>query len=273
MRVARVFPRRTNATPTDDSAYVGRPDFFATADRVEISVTFSWDIPTAERLAVEWERIAPVTIGGPATGQRGGDFIPGKYLKPGYVITSRGCPNHCWFCSVWRRDGKTRELPITSGWNLLDDNLLACSESHVRAVFRMLHTQQHAAAFTGGLEAARLREWHIDLLASLKPRPSIFFAYDTADDYEPLVLAGRRIFAAGFTPQSHHVRCYVLIGWPGDTIQDAERRLGQTLALGLTPAAMLWAGKEGRNPDRDWRRLQRSWMRPAAIFAAREKKR
>ena len=40
----------------------------------------------------------------------GGDFVPGRYLAPGYVITSRGCPNRCWFCSVWRREGALREF-------------------------------------------------------------------------------------------------------------------------------------------------------------------
>jgi len=33
-RVIRVFPRRTRATPVDDLAYVGFPDFWAEADRV-----------------------------------------------------------------------------------------------------------------------------------------------------------------------------------------------------------------------------------------------
>ncbi|MFH1602376.1 MAG: hypothetical protein ABIH03_00530 [Pseudomonadota bacterium] len=137
-RIVRVFPRRTRATPNDDLAYVGQPDFFAEADEVHISVAWTWDIPRAERLAKNWERVAPVRFGGPAFGKPSGDFVPGMYIKPGYVITSRGCPNRCWFCSVWKREGTPRELPITDGWNILDDNLLACSEAHVRAVFAML---------------------------------------------------------------------------------------------------------------------------------------
>ena len=58
----------------------------------------------------------PVHMGGPAFNMPGGDFVPGMYLKKGYVITSRGCPNRCWFCSVPRREGgRLRELPITEG--------------------------------------------------------------------------------------------------------------------------------------------------------------
>ena len=107
-----MFPRRTKATPIDSLAYVGGPDLFAEADEVYISVSFTWDLPEAERLEKEWRYVAPVKIGGPATGQRGEDFTPGLFLKKGYLVTSRGCDNTCWFCSVWRREGKIAELRL-----------------------------------------------------------------------------------------------------------------------------------------------------------------
>lgn len=260
----RVFPHRTRATPTDSLAYVGPPDLFAEADEVHVSVTFSWDLEAAEQLAEAWETVAPVKIGGPATGMAGGEFTPGQYLRPGYVITSRGCPNRCWFCSVWRRDGDIRELPIRDGWNVLDDNLLACSEAHVRAVFAMLARQPRRAEFTGGLEAARLEDWHVDLLAALRPK-QMFFAYDdTPDDLEALREAGRRLLAAGFTTASHTLRAYVLIGYPRDTFEAAEARLNDTIAAGFMPMAMLWRGANGKR-DAEWGRFQRQWARPALI--------
>ena len=91
MRTIRVFPRRTKATPTDDLTYIGYPTMFAEADEAHISVAFTWDLEEAEHLEKEWRYVAPVTVGGPATAQRGEDFTPGKYLTDGYVITSRGC--------------------------------------------------------------------------------------------------------------------------------------------------------------------------------------
>lgn len=111
---------------------------FDEADEVHISVTFTWDMPRAEQLSKSWEAVASVKIGGPVTGQKSENFTPGMYLKNGYVITSRGCPNKCWFCSVWKREGTVRELPIMQGWNVLDDNLLACSDSHIKKVMQML---------------------------------------------------------------------------------------------------------------------------------------
>jgi len=264
----RIFPRRTRATPNDPEVYIGEPDLFTPeADEIHISVTFSWDIPRAERLAEIWKERGNVSIGGPAIGTRGGEFEPGKYLKRGYVITSRGCPNKCWFCEAWRRDGDIRELLITEGWNVLDDNLLACSEKHIRAVFEMLKRQPKRAEFTGGLEAARLKDWHIDLLLDLHPK-QVFFAYDTEDDYEPLFDAGRRLLAAGFTRASHNLRCYVLIGYPGDSQDAAGRRLMQAIEAGFMPMAMLWRGKRNEILTPEWRRFQRSWARPAAIATA-----
>jgi hypothetical protein len=261
----RVFPRRTNATPTDEDCRFGPPGLFDETDEVHVSVTFTWDLPVAERLVKEWAHVAPTMIGGPGTGMAGGDFVPGRYLRPGMVVTSRGCPNRCWFCSVWRREGPgVRELAITDGWNLLDDNLLACSESHIRAVFAMLKRQLEQARFTGGLEAARLQSWHVDLLADLKP-DRLYFAYDTPDDLEPLVEAERMLREA-FTRASHAICAYVLCGYAGDTMEAAERRMLEVHAFGYWPFAMLWRDERGQS-DQQWSRFARTWARPAATSA------
>jgi hypothetical protein len=267
MKIARVFPRRTNATPTDGLAFIGGPDLFSRSlevDQVHISVTFSWDLPEAERLYKEWRQIAPTEIGGPALGQRGEDFTPGMYLREGYVITSRGCPNRCWFCSVWRREGDTlRELPVTDGWNVLDDNLLACSESHIREVFSMLTKQKERIIFSGGLEAKKLKLWHVQEFLKLKPK-EMFFAYDTPDDKEPLYEAGKLLLENGFNRQTQNLRAYVLVGYKGDTFQAAEKRLNESMEAGFMPFAMLYRDQAG---DRDpaWIKFTWPWSRPAVM--------
>lgn len=264
MIIARVFPRRTNATPIDELAFTSEPGLFPPdVDEVHVSVSFTYDIQEAERLAYQWETVAPVRVGGPAIGTRADQFIPGMYIKDGYTITSRGCPNRCWFCSVWKRDGDVRELEIKDGWNVLDDNLLACSEQHIRLVFEMLKRQPQKAEFTGGLEAARLKPWHVDLLAELKPK-QMFFAYDTPDDLEPLMVAGDMLKEVGFTVSSHRLRCYVLIGYPNDTTSNAERRLRESAHAGFFPMAMLWRNKTG-DTSIEWMRFQRHWARPEII--------
>lgn len=271
MRLIRVFPRKTKASPTDDMAFFGSPDLFAEADEVHISVTFTADKPKAEQLAEDWKHVAPVKVGGVAYGDEGrGYFIPGKYIKPGYTFTSRGCPKRCWFCSVWKRRPKPIPIwPFEAGWNVLDDNLLACPEWHVRAVFQMLALQDRRPEFTGGLDADLLQDWHVDEMALLKPRPVCFFAYDPGDPFETLVNAARRMLDAGWTRESHRLRAYVLIGYPKDTFAAAEKRLHEMLAIGFTPHAMLWQPEtpsaEKWRPCPEWRRFQRIWVRPALI--------
>lgn len=272
MNIARVFPRWTKATPEDELAFYDKGKskkalpgmFLPDIDAVHISVCFTYDLARAEMLAKEWAHVAPVSMGGPAFDAPGGDFVPGRHLKPGYVITSRGCPNKCWFCSVWKREGTIRELPITYGNNILDDNLLACSDEHIKAVFAMLKQQKMGRPmFTGGLEAARLKGWHVHYLRDVHPK-EIFFAYDTADDLEPLIEAGKMLRIAGFTPASHSMRCYVLVGYPGDTLSDATVRLRQSIAAGFMPMAMLYRGKDGKR-DPAWAKFNREWARPAIV--------
>jgi len=262
-KIIRVFPRCTSATPKDQDVRIDcEPGFFDECDKVDISVSFTWDLKRAEELEKAWRNVATTEIGGPATGEKSGDFVPGKYLKHGYTITSRGCPNLCWFCSVWRREGGIRELPIHPGNNLLDDNILACSDNHINAVFDMAEKNK-PFQFTGGLEAKLLKRWHVERLAKLKPVQT-FFAYDTPDDLEPLVEAGKLLKEYGFS--FRQLRCHVLMGFPKDTIEDAEKRIWQTINAGFMPSAMVYRDKTG-NKNIAWSKFQRGWQRPAAIIA------
>lgn len=270
-RLVRVFPRRTKASPDDELAFFGPPTLFVEADEIHVDVTFTADKKKAESMAEDWKHVAPVTLGGVAYEDPGADFIPGKYIKHGYTFTSRGCPRRCWFCSVWKRDPEPRTLAIQDGWNILDDNLLACPEPHVRAVFAMLARQGRQIEFTGGLEAAALQDYQVGLLADMKPRPNCFFAYDPGDPFETLRSAAERMIASGFTSRSHRLRTYVLIGYPKDTFALAEKRLNQMLEIGFTPHAMLWdpetPSAERYRPSPEWKRFQRMWARPAIIHA------
>lgn len=234
-------------------------------DEVHVSVTFTYDLRRAEWLAKQWEVLGvPVKIGGPACNDHGGEFVPGRYVKPGHAMTSRGCNNNCWFCMVPKREGKLRELDIRPGYDVLDSNLLQCSDEHIRAVFKMLSEQPHRPKFTGGLEAKVMRPWHCEELRKLKPE-RLYCAYDTPDDYEPLVCAGRMLQDAGFTTTSHVMSCYVLIGYKGDTFDKADKRLRDTIKAGFVPYAMLYRDESGK-VDPDWRKFQRTWVRPEIVI-------
>jgi len=264
-KILRIFPQRTNATPDDSDVRINTtPTLFDQADEVHISVAFTWDIPRAEYLAHQWKYVAPVKIGGPAFNESGGDFIPGMYMKNGYVITSRGCPNRCWFCQVPKREGGVlRELPVKDGWIVTDDNLLACSPEHIDKVFEMLKRQPKRPQFVGGLEAKLLTFKMAIRLKELNP-VTMFFAYDTPDDYKPLYYAGKYLQSAGFKKENQNARCYVLCGYKGDTFEEAELRMLQAWNAGFFPFAMLYRDKTGKyNPE--WKRFQRQWANPYIV--------
>ncbi|MFA4945097.1 MAG: hypothetical protein WC789_10405 [Lentisphaeria bacterium] len=281
--IFRAFARRTKATPRDRLAVVGTPDLFQRADAarcaaVHICCVYTYDLSECDRLAAIYRPLNPnVLIGGPGTGMRGEEHVPGLYTALGYLFTSRGCPNHCWFCLVPGREGGIREYPIRDGWNICDDNLLACSEAHVRAVFAMLARQPRHAQFTGGLEAARMQPWHIDLLCDLRAAnrfESLYLAYDTPDDWHHLVRVVGWLEEAGFINLHRRIGCHVLCGWtngdgrpPADTMTKAEARMRAVAGLGLLPRAMVYRGPDepARAEDDPWRVFARLWQRPTII--------
>jgi hypothetical protein len=118
--------------------------------------------------------------------------------------------------------------------------------------------------FTGGLEAALLKQWHITEMIKLRTK-RMYFAYDTPEDCEPLYEAGKLLRVNGITLNSRIPNTYCLIGYPKDTFDAAEKRLTECLDFGFTPYAMLYRDKAGER-DPDWGRFQRSWARPTIIY-------
>ncbi len=244
MRIIRVFPRRTKATPTDELAFVGPPPFeslLPPADEVHISITFTWDLGQMGPLWTAWHKHYPVVkIGGPAVHNDPGDFEPGLYLKPGYVITTRGCPNRCRHCSVHEREGDLRELPIRNGWDVLDNNLLAASRAHIDAVIYMLSLQPNRARFTGGLEARRVEPWFAKEVKLLRPEIG-FLAYDRPADHQAVTDAARLLLPCF---SKRRLACYVLCGYEGDTIAEAGERCQFVADLGMMPFPMYYRPKD-----------------------------
>jgi len=256
----RVFPDRTKWTPTDALAFVGDPPFERPPQQpVRVSVTFTWDLLEGQRLVKAWANYYDdVEIGGPAFGDPGGEFEPGRFIKEGVTITSRGCPKKCKFCFVPEREGVVREMPIKEGWIVQDNNLLACSKGHVEKVFDMLRSQPHPVEFAGGLDTLYLRNWHRDLIDSIKIK-QMFFACDTPAGIKPLEKAARILQGIS----RNKMRCYTLIGFDGEKLADAEDRLKSVWKLGFMPFAQLYQEEKKIEYSKEWRKLARNWSLPA----------
>jgi len=265
--IIRVFPQRTSYTPTDEFAFVGRPPFLRPdANEVHISCTFTWDKPLAENLANDWDQYyTNVKVGGPAYDDKGGEFIPGMYLKQGEVITSRGCPNKCSYCFVPKREGSLRLLEIKDGLDILDNNLLACPRPHIEAVLDMLERQKRQVMFRGGLDARLFEEWFADRICEIGLKQA-FFAYDRPKDDEALYPVFKMLRERGCS--RHKLYCYVLVGYKDDTPENALKRLKWVVSQGATPFAMYYrSADEKKETPIEWRRFIKAWSRPGAIFS------
>ena len=266
MEIIRVFPRKTSLTPGDALAFIGSPPLWRPgADEVHISVTFTWDIEEGYRLRDAWAQYYPIVkIGGPAIAPPEDGFEPGMYVKNGVTFTSRGCPYHCPWCLVPRREGSLRLLKTQPGWIIQDNNLLATPREHQEQVYAMLHSQRHETNSAGGLEAARIDNWVAGQLQRLHIS-QLFLACDTEAALGPLRLAVSKLPFLN----RRQLRCYVLIGFKeGETIGEAERRLEAVWQVGCLPFAQLFQPPDHYtkySPDR--RALARRWSRPAIMFS------
>jgi len=264
-QMLRVFPRRTSLTPVDEYAFVGDPPMIRPeAAEVHVSCTFTWDIPVARRLAAAWGQYYPlVKIGGPAMGSPADGFVPGMYVKEGVTFTSRGCDKRCPWCLVPSREGRLRLLPIQPGWIVNDNNLLQCPRAHQAEVYAMLREQGKRVKFSGGLDATLVDDWVASELSSV-PIAEVFLAADTMRSLKPLE---RAVSYLSFLRRDQ-LRCYVLVGFNGESLEAATLRLERVWEIGTLPFAQLF-----QPPDhfiqysQNWRDLARVWSRPAATKA------
>ena len=94
----------------------------------------------------------------------------------------------------------------------------------------------------------------------------MFFACDSADNISNI----KRIAPMLANFPIDKKRCYVLIGFDGESLQEAESRLLEVASYDFMPMAMLYRpldAKHIRHHSREWRKLQRLWARPAATKA------
>lgn len=266
--IIRVFPRKTKWTPKDKLAFFDEPPLFDLPDLpVSVSVTFTQDKAKGLSLFRAWrKRIKDTLLGGPAYNHPGDEFVPGRFLKKGIIITSRGCPKKCEWCYASEREGPIRELPIRDGWMIQDNNLLACSNEHIVKVFEMLSRQPIPASFPGGLDLDYLKNWHMDCLKGLQvihKFAALWVAFDGPWGMAKLDKA--KDLLADISIERKFA--YVLIGYEGDSLIEAEGRCETVYEAGFLPFAMLW----DKNVGSEWRSLQRKWCRPAIYRSVKSK--
>lgn len=259
--IIRVFARKTRWSPTDKLAFFDGPPLYDQPDKnlhVLVSVTFTWDVEKGRMLQRTWHQAGyAAAIGGPALNNAGSDFVPGRFLKKGVTITSRGCPKKCPWCLVPKREGRIMEINIAPGHIIQDNNLLACSRGHIERVFEMLSGQKKGAKFSGGLDIDYLESWHVDLLKNIKV-DELWVACDRSNDLNRLDKAADLL--GDFSIEKR--RCYMLIGRNGETRDQAQARCEAVLKKGFLPYAQLYRGTKSKQSRGQWRDFCYFWSKP-----------
>lgn len=167
-----------------------------------------------------------------------------------------------------------RLLPIRDGWILQDNNILACPDAHVQKVFEMLAKQPEPIRLLGGIEAGRLTDWHVNLIAGIRRRLRwLFTAYDEPDDREAVGDAITRLRNAGL---SHgQVHCFVLCGRGDDAPSQAYARCQWVFDIGGVPfpSFFLPRSAEKREVPKEWKAMLAEWATDRIIFARNKRER
>ncbi len=263
-QIIRIFPSRTSYTPDDDYVFIGMPPFvIPDHDEIHVSCTFTWDKALCENLAYQWEGRTnkPVKLGGVAYASKVDGFVPGLYVKPNIIFTTRGCNNNCPWCCVSKVEGRLREMEITPGNIIQDNNFLQASRHHKDKVFEMLKTPK-GICFKGGLEPDLVDDHFTNGISGLRIK-ELWLACDTDAKLPEFKRACEKLNKAGFSREKIH--CYVLSY--GKNMYRDEARARAVYEAGAMPFMQLYRDFSGTKTEysKEWNAFCRMWQRPAAI--------
>ena len=110
------------------------------------------------------------------------------------------------------REGRLCLLEIKPGWDVLDNDLLACPRPHIEAVVDMLEGQPKPARFTGGIDARLCQPWFARRMAGMRVQ-ILYTAFDHPSAQPDVERAVKMLRDAGLSQRQ--VGCYVLVGYDG----------------------------------------------------------
>jgi len=158
-----------------------------------------------------------------------------------FVFTSRGCPNKCAYCAVWRIEP---EPWINPEWHravasekpyvmISDNNLSACPVEHIEGVVEYCIAQKKRIIFDNGFDCKHITPSMAKLLAKAKyTRHGMRLAFDRIEEDGLFQAAVQMLLDAGI-PKSQ-IMAYVLFNFT-DTLEEADYRMRECVKLGIRP--------------------------------------
>jgi len=161
--------------------------------------------------------------------------------KFSFVFTSRGCPNKCGYCAVWRIEP---EMWINPMWRshidltkpnvmISDNNLSAQPDWHLRDVCEFLKLNKLRVVFDNGFDCKHITDDMADRLASLKyVRSGMRLAFDRIGEDRIFQTAVKRLLDAGVPKAA--LMAYCIFNFK-DKPQEADYRMRECVKLGIRP--------------------------------------
>lgn len=185
-----------------------------------------------------------------------------------YTFTSRGCPNKCSYCAVWRIEPQTwlnprwrdHILPSKPCAMISDNNLSSTPDDHLFSVLDYLTATGKKVVFDNGFDAKHITDSMAARLSRLKyTRTGMRLAFDRIDEDEVFHRAVEKLIAAG-VPRTE-IMVYALFNFK-DMPREALYRLGEIHKLGVRPYPTMYTPLNQHEARREKHFVGRYWTWP-----------
>jgi len=237
---------------------------------VYASAIFSWDLPYLREVAKDsefWNK--PLIVGGPAVTHNKSKLETSinavihyeheaEHIKGSFPMgwTSRGCIRSCPWCIVPSIEGNVMNeyQDISYTPLILDNNFLACSESHIEKVLQLYAGKK--VDWNQGLDARLYTPGFRQIVSKYNVKPTVWrFAYDSGGVGRYVQRAIEDLKLAGIP--YNRIRVYLLFNY-NENHAEARHRAEEIISWGASPWPMSykpldWENQEAYiSPDPSW---------------------
>lgn len=190
-------------------------------------------------------------------------LYPGMNYSVGFL--TRGCPNKCPWCFVWRKEGNIHPVADIEDFCrhkevvLMDNNVLA--HEHGIKQIEKIAKMGIKVDFNQGLDARLIDDSVARLLSKVKWLKPIRLACDTSSQMKYVHKAVELLRWYNARPTAYS--CYVLVR-PGK-VDDAIKRVKFLKGIGVDPFVQPYQPSKGREIPRDEKNLAR-YVDMKAVF-------